>query len=574
MKFNKLIIPLVGISNVVLGETLAPEQEPVLEAINFCKMDKDEKIGSTCEITFQEINEMNKKIRPDVISLVATDFFKYFKLNLYKQCPFWEDNNAQCLHRACAVDVVEDWDSLPEYWQPDALGSFSNDSIEEDSTKDDECKFLDQLCAGSGKTTSSLDNKLEDESNVDYCDTADFANRDSVLVDLSANPERFTGYGGKQAGQVWQSIYQDNCFTVNEASASLAKDVFYRLVSGLHASIGTHLSNEYLNTETGKWEPNLDLFMARVGNFPERVSNIYFNYAIISKALWKIQPYLKNLEFCNSYDESVKTKIIDIISQFDSRIFNEDLVFEDDLSLLLKDEFRQRFKNVTEIMDCVHCDRCRLWGKVQTTGYATSLKILFELDDADEETKQNVVDKLTKYELIALFNTLDRLSKSIDSINNFERLYNERLSDNGSKLANYFQMDNFFKVVRNAGKLISESMNEMNKSLNNSLNPKVKDERPKEEKKMNEFTDLDMSTKKRRVDTDITSENRWKKAWKHEIHNLNEALTFLWRSYVDLPRNLFNMTLSIMSRTWNKFVGVDNYVNEHHNSAEYTLDLQ
>lgn len=39
------------------------------------------------------------------------------------------------------------------------------------------------------------------------------------------------------------------------------------------------------------------------------------------------------------------------------------------------------FRNVTRIMDCVGCDKCRLWGKVQTTGIATALKILFELDE-------------------------------------------------------------------------------------------------------------------------------------------------------------------------------------------------
>jgi hypothetical protein len=32
-------------------------------------------------------------------------------------------------------------------------------------------------------------------------------------------------------------------------------------------------------------------------------------------------------------------------------------------------------------MDCIGCDKCRLWGKVQTTGLATALKVLFELDE-------------------------------------------------------------------------------------------------------------------------------------------------------------------------------------------------
>jgi ERO1-like protein beta len=47
----------------------------------------------------------------------------------------------------------------------------------------------------------------------------------------------------------------------------------------------------------------------------------------------------------------------------------------------LKEEFKSHFRNVSRIMDCVGCDKCRLWGKVQTTGLATALKVLFELDE-------------------------------------------------------------------------------------------------------------------------------------------------------------------------------------------------
>ena len=48
---------------------------------------------------------------------------------------------------------------------------------------------------------------------------------------------------------------------------------------------------------------------------------------------------------------------------------------------ILKEEFKAHFRNVSRIMDCVGCDKCRLWGKVQTTGLATALKVLFELDE-------------------------------------------------------------------------------------------------------------------------------------------------------------------------------------------------
>ena len=47
----------------------------------------------------------------------------------------------------------------------------------------------------------------------------------------------------------------------------------------------------------------------------------------------------------------------------------------------LKEQFKTHFRNVSQIMDCIGCDQCRLWGKVQVTGLATALKILFEMDE-------------------------------------------------------------------------------------------------------------------------------------------------------------------------------------------------
>lgn len=31
----------------------------------------------------------------------------------------------------------------------------------------------------------------------------------------------------------------------------------------------------------------------------------------------------------------------------------------------LKADFREKFRNISRIMDCVGCDKCRLWGKLQ-----------------------------------------------------------------------------------------------------------------------------------------------------------------------------------------------------------------
>lgn len=43
-------------------------------------------------------------------------------------------------------------------------------------------------------------------------------------VDLSLNPERFTGYAGISASRVWTAIYEENCFGQSESELSLMSD--------------------------------------------------------------------------------------------------------------------------------------------------------------------------------------------------------------------------------------------------------------------------------------------------------------------------------------------------------------
>ena len=46
----------------------------------------------------------------------------------------------------------------------------------------------------------------------------------------------------------------------------------------------------------------------------------------------------------------------------------------------LLEEFRGKFYNISRIMDCVGCQRCRLWGKLQVMGLGTALRLLYAPD--------------------------------------------------------------------------------------------------------------------------------------------------------------------------------------------------
>jgi hypothetical protein len=65
---------------------------------------------------------------------------------------------------------------------------------------------------------------------------------------------------------------------------------------------------------------------------------------------------------------------------------------------------------ISAIMDCVGCEKCRLWGKLQVLGLGTALKILFSVD-GDNNLNQPL--QLQRNEVIALFNLLNRLSESV-----------------------------------------------------------------------------------------------------------------------------------------------------------------
>jgi hypothetical protein len=103
--------------------------------------------------------------------------------------------------------------------------------------------------------------------------------------------------------------------------------------------------------------------------------------------------------------------------------FDEQVMFADH-NLELKSEFKNRFRNISKIMDCVGCEKCRLWGKLQVSGIGTALKILFSYDTAASLKSL----KLKRGELVSLFNAFGRVSESVDAVEYFRGVHLERQS--------------------------------------------------------------------------------------------------------------------------------------------------
>lgn len=435
--------------------------------------------------SYLTLEKLNARVKPAVDDLTqTTDFFSHYRLNLFnKVCPFWDDQNGFCGNIGCAVETLDNEEDVPEVWRAKELSKLEGPLAKHPggAAKKEKRPLHGALGENVGEScVFEYDDECDER---DYCVPEDeSASAKGDYVSLLRNPERFTGYTGEGAWQVWDAIYRENCFSKSSFPHSanlgmsswpkgpavqdfkqmmdaagrqaqlqqqrlsnpntpfvastgfevddecLEKRVFYRVVSGMHASISAHLCWDYLNQTTGEWQPNLACYESRLDKHPERISNLYFNYALVTRAVAKLGPHLQGdqYQFCTgdpSEDAATRAKVLKVTQKASiiPQIFDESLMFVNGEGPSLKEDFRNRFRNISRLMDCVGCDKCRLWGKVQTNGYGTALKVLFEFDNNSDD-----IPVLKRTELVALFNTYARLSESLSTISRFRTLKDER----------------------------------------------------------------------------------------------------------------------------------------------------
>lgn len=351
------------------------------------------------------INTFNRnKLLPLLKSLASIDYFRYIKLNLNRPCTLWCDAG-KCNLRDCKVKSISDPKKCPVDYD-DELSTVNTDLAK------DQLDLLIKL--------------FECNDNEDH---------DSQYVDLLVNPERFTGYSGETAHRIWRAIYEENCF-VSKSHSPFSQDLcyeerlFYEAISGLHSSINIHLCAEYpSHSLIGEFKPNLDEFLRRFDGHIDYLENLYRLFLLELRALTKSKPQLMK-RVINVPDQATKSAVqnlFTVVEKLDTPIFK-------DLSLKpshVSHELAIHFRNITTtIIDCVACDKCKLWGKVQLRGLGTAFKIL----SVKDITKLH----LNHQEVISLINAITRLSHSIRQLETFRDLmlsnnYHHRKHDNLNK---------------------------------------------------------------------------------------------------------------------------------------------
>ncbi|KAL2023635.1 hypothetical protein VTK56DRAFT_1792 [Thermocarpiscus australiensis] len=547
--------------------------------------------------SYSTLERLNRNVKPALDELTqTTDFFSHYRLNLFhKKCPFWNDESGMCGNIACAVETLDNEEDIPLVWRASQLGKLEGPRARHPgkSVQREQLRRPLQGVLGEHVGESCVVEYDDECDDRDYCVPEDeSATSKGDYVSLLRNPERFTGYAGDGAKQVWDAIYRENCFQKSSFSHSAAlgqdtsprgpaamdfravieaagrqqvleqqrqhnpltpfvaktgleyedecleKRVFYRVISGMHASISTHLCWEFLNQTTGEWQPNVDCYVNRLHRFPDRISNLYFNYALVTRAVAKLGPYLSNQQdytFCLSdpeQDAETRAKVIAVTEQASSvpQIFDESLMFKNGEGPSLKEDFRNRFRNVSRLMDCVGCDKCRLWGKLQTAGYGTALKILFEFDNNDKPQ----IPVLKRTELVALFNTYARLSSSLSAIQKFREMVEEA----------------------EAGKKFDERLKEAEKVT--VIPDWAKKPRHVIVPSRSSEAALSEAADEKHVERESPEfHNRTvKDEFDDELERVIKAVKYVVRSWVGLPGVLWHVITSELQRLWQFYVGL------------------
>ena len=253
-------------------------------------------------------------------------------------------------------------------------------------------------------------------------------------------------------------------------------------MSGLQASISTHIAMEYFfgglfdrHDDREKWGVNLPLYTKSVGSHPDRLNNLYFTFLFVLRAVAKAEYTLGSYRYytgnttedatvTNMMKTLVSGKVLSSLATTGSsekapfttdlkcrKGFDESVLFQNSYTSSstyfpneitptdeLKYEFKMRFRNISKIMDCVSCEKCKVWGKLQILGLGTAVKILLS-DEKDLEdhidTHTGTSKLLNRQEVIALINTLNQLARSVEFASNAADLeLQEKLATFGSNL--------------------------------------------------------------------------------------------------------------------------------------------
>eukprot|EP00918_Siedleckia_nematoides_P090525 GHVU01198972.1.p1 GENE.GHVU01198972.1~~GHVU01198972.1.p1 ORF type:complete len:437 (-),score=61.52 GHVU01198972.1:529-1839(-) len=358
--------------------------------------------------SYEQLLDDAERIHPALTRLREHLFFRIFRADLTKKCPF-SVSKAMCSSNG-SCDVCEcTKDEVPLRYRERPVENVIDDSADSRETT----PWEDPMTNGSS-------------FNIEI----DSRTASTKYVDLRVNKPIYTAYKG---GHVWRQLYRENCMGYNGTEAkseaglvdSAAESVrseegrnFYRLVSGMQTNIAMQ-SAEYFYRKPLKqytaiaragsspdYAPNIVHFMDHVGKHHNRIENLYFTFSALVRTMCAVTPVLRRCtcDTGHEVEDQEAKRHLDVLTALQLHACQPEHIAYP-LFDKRQEEAVEQFRNVSRILDCVECQKCRLHGKLQTT----ALGIVFRATGPS----QPAVTMLERNEIVALIGALAYFADSI-----------------------------------------------------------------------------------------------------------------------------------------------------------------
>ena len=337
----------------------------------------------------------NQNLCDSLQKLRETLFFRIFKINLEPECSIFHQEMI-CRDTACQICECSN-NEVPRVWkQPKGIDENIVTQMDDPFTR------------------------LVEKYNFDskqWLLKEDIDPKDGTYINLLKNPEGYTGYKGSH---IWNAIFKENCFTEKYSSLCVEDKIFSNIFTGWLAVTNFEIGCNFRNRNTKEKYINITYVTNKFLYQKDKIDNLFFLYSLILKAANKAVPYF--LEYDYSSGDAAEDKNT---SKLIKEIFRHELKNFDEIEEAFKDlyvEFEKyiysnmiseliiRFRNISSIIDCVTCSKCRMHAKLEVFGIATMLKIMFS--KSTEDLKQT----MSRNELVSFINLFAKLSKAVNNV--------------------------------------------------------------------------------------------------------------------------------------------------------------
>ena len=356
--------------------------------------------GDDISYNLTNIIHNNEKLCQTLQELRQTLFFKIFKINLEPECSIFHQEMI-CKDTACQICECSNKE-VPRKWkQPSGIDENIVTTIDDPF------------------------NKWVEKFNVDvkqWLLKEDIDPKDGSYINLLKNPEGYTGYRG---AHIWNAIFKENCYSGSYSSLCVEDKIFSKIFTGWLVNTNFQIGCNFRNRKTNESYVNVSYVTNKFLYHKDKIDYLFFLYSLMLKAANKAGPFLLQYDYSsgNRTEDEKTLKLIKDLFRYELK--NMDIIeeafqdiyifFENFISSNHLPELIMRFRNISSIIDCVTCSKCRMHAKLEVFGIATMLKIMFA--SSTEELKKS----MSRNELVSFINLFAKLCKSVSNIEEIDK---------------------------------------------------------------------------------------------------------------------------------------------------------